>query len=147
MRGIDWAPPVSTAAQAKLTLAIYRGVAGSEQIQAELFLGRAASIPIAISQNTSLPIHRHAVATLGTLQSTIDREGLQNPSVIVVGDVLQGLAAVASGSLSQQKKSLRNLPLENSVAGNVRPAIIHFSRPQRRMFGHPSSHPLAPHPE
>ena len=28
--GIDWAPPVSTAAQAKLTLAIYMGVAGSE---------------------------------------------------------------------------------------------------------------------
>ena len=103
--GIDWAPPVSTAAQAKLTLAIYRGVAGSEQIQAELLLGSAASIPIAISQNTSLPIHRHAVATLGTLRTTIDREGLQSPSVIRVGDVLQGLAAVASGSLSQQKKA------------------------------------------
>ena len=47
--GIDWAPPVSTAAQAKLKLAIYMGVAGSEQIQAELLLGRAVSIPVATS--------------------------------------------------------------------------------------------------
>ena len=47
--GLDWAPPVSTAAQAKLTLAICMGVAGSEQIQAELLLGRAVSIPVATS--------------------------------------------------------------------------------------------------
>jgi len=103
--GTDWALLASTAAQAKLTLVIYMGVAGSEQIQAELLLGLAASTPVAIIQNASLPIQRHAVATLGTLRSTIDREGLQSPSVIVVGDVLQGLAAVVSGSPSQQKKA------------------------------------------
>ena len=126
--GTDWALLASTAARAKLTLVIYMGIAGSKQIQAELLLGLAASTPVAIIQNSSLPMQRHAVATLGTLRSTIEREGLQSPSVIVVGNVLQGLAAVASGSPSRQK-SLKNLSLRNSVAGNVRPAIVHFSRP------------------
>lgn len=103
--GTDWALLASTAARAKLTLVIYMGVAGSELIQAELLLGLAASTPVAIIQNASLPIQRHAVATLGTLRSTIDREGLQSPSVIVVGDVLLGLAAVVTGTPSQQKKA------------------------------------------
>lgn len=38
---------------------------------------------------------RHAVCTLGELQTTIAREGLASPSVIVVGDVMQGLLAAA----------------------------------------------------
>jgi uroporphyrin-III C-methyltransferase len=46
---------------------------------------------VAVIQNASLPSQRHAVATLGELHSTIERERLQSPSVIVVGDVLTGL--------------------------------------------------------
>ena len=103
--GADWALLASTAAQAKLTLVIYMGVAGSEQIQNELLKGLAASTPVAIIQNASLPTQRHAVASLGSLRSTIEREGLQSPSVIVVGDVLQGLAAVASGAVRAQKQA------------------------------------------
>ena len=103
--GTDWALLACTAAQAKLTLVIYMGVAGSEQIQNELLKGLAASTPVAIIQNASLPTQRHAVATLGNLRATIEREGLQSPSVIVVGDVLQGLAAVASSAANQQKQA------------------------------------------
>ncbi len=103
--GTDWALLASTAAQAKLTLVIYMGVAGSEQIQQELLLGLAASTPVAIIQNASLPHQRHAVTTLASLRATIESKGLQSPSVIVVGDVLQGLAAVASSAASQQKQA------------------------------------------
>ena len=103
--GTDWALLASTAAQAKLTLVIYMGVTGSLQIQIELLKGLDASTPIAIIQNASLPTQRHAVATLGSLRATIERDGLQSPSVIVVGDVLQGLAAVASDAASQQKQA------------------------------------------
>jgi uroporphyrin-III C-methyltransferase len=103
--GTDWALLASTAAQARLTLVIYMGVTGSLQIQNELLEGLAASTPIAIIQNASLPTQRHAVATLGSLRATIEREGLQSPSVIVVGDVLQGLAAVASSAARQQKQA------------------------------------------
>ena len=103
--GTNWALLASTAAQARLTLVIYMGVTSSDQIQNELLRGLAASTPVAIIENASLPTQRHAVATLGTLRSTIEREHLASPSVIVVGDVLSGLAAVANDADSQQKQA------------------------------------------
>ena len=103
--GTNWALLASTAHEAKLTLVIYMGVSGSQQIQHELLKGLAASTPVAIIQNASLPAQRHAVATLGSLRSTIEIEGLQSPSVIVVGDVLQGLAAIAINTAPQQKQA------------------------------------------
>ena len=102
--GTNWALLASTAHEAKLTLVIYMGVSGSQQIQQELLKGLAASTPVAIIQNASLSAQRHAVATLGNLRSTIEIEGLQSPSVIVVGDVLQGLAAVAIKTMPKQQK-------------------------------------------
>ena len=104
-KGTDWALLASTSAQAKLTLVIYMGVSGSQQIQDELLKGLAASTPVAIVQNASLPNQRHAVATLGRLRTTIENEGLQSPSVIVVGNVLQGLAAVANATVHRQKQA------------------------------------------
>ena len=106
--GTDWALLATTAARAKLTLVIYMGVTGSEQIQNELLLGLSSSTPVAIIQNASLPTQRHAVATLGSLRATIEQEGMQSPSVIVVGDVLQGLLALsttASTASGQQKQA------------------------------------------
>ena len=55
----------------------------------------SVTTPVAIVHNASLPTQRHAVCTLGELQTTIAREGLASPSVIVVGDVMQGLLAAA----------------------------------------------------
>ena len=101
--GTDWALLASTAAQAKLTLVIYMGVTGSGHIQNELLKGLAASTPVAIIQNASLPTQRHAIATLGNLRSTIESEHLASPSVIVVGDVLQGLVAVANAKAQQKQ--------------------------------------------
>lgn len=106
--GTDWALLASTAARAKLTLVIYMGVTGSEQIQNELLLGLSSSTPVAIIQNASLPTQRHAVATLGNLRATIEQEGMQSPSVIVVGDVLQGLLALSTTTTlasGQQKQA------------------------------------------
>ena len=106
--GTDWALLATTAARAKLTLVIYMGVAGSQQIQDQLLLGLSASTPVAIIQNASLPNQRHAVATLGSLRATIEQEGMQSPSVIVVGDVLQGLLALSTTALAtngQQKQA------------------------------------------
>ena len=103
--GTDWALLATTAARAKLTLVIYMGVTGSQQIQNELLLGLSASTPVAIIQNASLPTQRHAVATLGSLRATIEQEGMQSPSVIVVGDVLQGLLALSTAATSQQKQA------------------------------------------
>ena len=103
--GTNWALLADTAAEAKLTLVIYMGVTGSEQIQKELLAGLSASTPVAIIQNASLPTQRHAVTTLGSLRATIEREHLASPSVIVVGDVLQGLAAVANDAANLKKQA------------------------------------------
>ena len=91
--GTDWRALATTARQARLTLVIYMGVSGVATIQRELMHGLHADTPVAIIQNASLPQQRHAVCTLSELQSTIHREQLTSPSVIVVGDVLQGLLA------------------------------------------------------
>jgi uroporphyrin-III C-methyltransferase len=94
--GIDWQVLAATAHQAKLTLVIYMGMSGAEHIQSELLSGLPADTPVAIIQNASLPTQRHAVTLLVQLRETIERESLQSPSVIVVGDVLQGLLALQS---------------------------------------------------
>ena len=104
-QGTDWALLASTAARAKLTLVIYMGVTAAEPIQNGLLRGLSPSTPVAIIENASLAITRHAVTTLAQLRATIESEQLQSPSVIVVGDVLQGLAAVASGDATQKKQA------------------------------------------
>ena len=70
------------------------GMTSSQHIQDQLLQGLGADTPVAIIQNVSLPTQRHAVTTLGELRATIEREKLQSPSVIVVGDVLRGFGAV-----------------------------------------------------
>jgi uroporphyrin-III C-methyltransferase len=91
--GTDWRALAATARQAKLTLVIYMGVSGAATIQRELMHALHSDTPVAIIQNASLPQQRHAVCVLSDLASTIDAQQLASPSVIVVGDVLQGLLA------------------------------------------------------
>ena len=92
--GTDWRALAATAHSARLTLVIYMGVSGAASIQDELLIGLPAQTPVAIIQNASLPEQRHAVCTLEELHATIQREHLASPSVIVVGDVMQGLLAI-----------------------------------------------------
>ena len=92
--GTDWQALATTAHSARLTLVIYMGVSGAKSIQDQLLGGLPASTPVAIIQNASLAHQRHAVCALGDLQTTILREQLASPSVIVVGDVLQGMLAL-----------------------------------------------------
>ena len=92
--GTDWPALAATARDAKLTLVIYMGVSGSQQIQTELLTGLPAHTPVAVIQHATLPEQRHAVTTLGQLRATIERQGLGSPAVIVVGNVVSGIAAL-----------------------------------------------------
>jgi uroporphyrin-III C-methyltransferase len=94
--GADWRSLAAAARDAKLTLVIYMGVSGSGRIQEELLSALSPSTPVAIVQRASLPDQRQAVTTLGELTATIEREQLASPSVIVVGDVISGVAAMSS---------------------------------------------------
>ena len=90
----DWALLAHTAQQARLTLVIYMGMSGARPLQEGLLQGLSADTPVAVIQHASLPQQRHATATLDQLADTIAHEGLGSPSVIVVGEVLRGLAAL-----------------------------------------------------
>ena len=100
--GTDWPALAAAAQQTKLTLVIYMGISGAEDIQAGLLQGLRPETPVAIIQNASLPEQRHVVCTLGALQQTIAAERLASPSVIVVGDVFSGMLAAASASDRQR---------------------------------------------
>jgi len=91
--GTDWVALSHTAHQAKLTLVIYMGVSSLHSIQSALLQGLPASTPVAIVQHACLPQQREALTTLDQLADTMLREGLQSPSIIVVGDVVQGARA------------------------------------------------------
>ena len=97
--GTDWAALAHAARQAKLTLVIYMGVSGSAEIQDRLLEGLDGGTPVAIIQNVSLTTQRHRVCTLDALHATIVAVGMASPSVIVVGDVMQGQLAAQSAGL------------------------------------------------
>jgi uroporphyrin-III C-methyltransferase len=101
--GTDWRALAATARDAKLTLVIYMGVSSAEHIQAELLTGLGAHTPVAIVQHATLPQQRHAVTTLGQLSATLQAEGLGSPAVMVVGDVVRGVAAVDVGDRRVQR--------------------------------------------
>ena len=94
--GPDWRVLAATAHSARLTLVIYMGVSGAERIQNELLSGLPADTPVAVIQNASLPTQRHIATTLARLSADIGLSGLASPSVIVVGDVMSGLAQTAA---------------------------------------------------
>ena len=105
--GTDWQALAATARDAKLTLVIYMGVSSAAHIQGELLTGLPSSTPLAIIQHASLPQQRHAVTTLGALRTTIEREQLGSPAVIVVGDVVRGIAAVGQPATSTRTADAR----------------------------------------
>ncbi len=90
--GTDWRALATTAHSARLTLVIYMGVSGAERIQNELLTGLPADTPVAVIQNASLPSQRHIATTLARLAADVKLSSLASPSVIVVGDVVKGLA-------------------------------------------------------
>lgn len=95
---VDWAALSQTVAQAKLTLVVYMGMSGAEQLQTSLLQGLASQTPVAVIQQVSLPTQRHVVCTLGELHDTVVRNQMASPSVIVVGDVIQGLRHIEQNS-------------------------------------------------
>ncbi len=94
----DWRALAQTCHAARLTLVIYMGVQMAAQIQAELLAGLPACTPVALVQHATLAQQRHALCELQHLHSTLEREGLGSPAVIVVGEVLQGLLALAEAA-------------------------------------------------
>jgi len=92
----DWATLAATAHAARLTLVIYMGVSGARQIEQGLLSGLPGHTPVALVQHASLPTQRQAFTTLAQLHATLVREELGSPCIMVVGDVVRGMACAAS---------------------------------------------------
>ena len=92
--GTDWRALAHTARQAKLTLVVYMGVAAAPRIQDELLHGLAADTPVAIVQDATLPSQRQALCTLDCLHQTLTEQRMASPCVLLIGDVLRGLASL-----------------------------------------------------
>lgn len=92
----DWPAIAQMAHQARLTLVIYMGVSGLHGIEAGLLCGLPADTPVAVVQDVGRASQKHVVATLAALGRSVVDGGFRSPSVIVVGDVLQGLAAATN---------------------------------------------------
>ena len=90
--GTDWKALAATAHSARLTLVIYMGVSGAQRIQDELLTGLPGATPVAVIQNATLATQRHITTTLGRLADAIVDSGMASPSIIVVGDIIGGVA-------------------------------------------------------
>jgi uroporphyrin-III C-methyltransferase len=78
--------------------------------------GRHPATPAACIQDATTPRQRTAVATLGTIADVADREGIESPVVIVVGDV----AAFGQRSAGLGSRSSRGGWVTTSPAQDVR---------------------------
>ena len=101
--GTDWKALAATCAQAKLTLVIYMGVSGVRRIQDELLTGLPARTPVAVVQDASLTSQRQLVTHLGALADSVERASMGSPAVIVIGDVVKGLAQVLADEARQSR--------------------------------------------
>lgn len=91
---LHW-PTLGAAAAQGLTLVIYMGVSAVDTLQAGLLQALPASTPAAIVQHASLPQQRQLVCTLGTLAARVRSDRFGSPAIVVVGDVLRGMASLA----------------------------------------------------
>lgn len=94
----DWRALAATVRDARLTLVIYMGVAGMARIQQELLDGLPGETPVAVVQHATLPHQKHIVTSLGRMQSDLATAGLGSPAVIVIGDVVRGVAAASTSA-------------------------------------------------
>jgi uroporphyrin-III C-methyltransferase len=92
--GPDWPLLSRTAAQAKLSLVVYMGVSGVQQISSGLLTGLPAATPVAVVQHASLPQQRVHHTTLGALADDVITFKLQSPSVLLIGDVFAAQQAL-----------------------------------------------------
>lgn len=92
-------PDVDWAAVAGLdgTLVILMGVASLEEVAGALIEhGRSPETPVAIVENGTLPDQRTTTGTLADIAEIASSVGVSSPAVIVVGDVVDVAAGVAS---------------------------------------------------
>lgn len=88
--GVDWTPDAwRKLATATDTLCVLMGMRRLEEISKALVQGgRPPTTPVAVIQWGARPEQRVLVSSLGRVAEEVRREGLTNPAVIIVGEVV-----------------------------------------------------------
>ena len=115
---IHW-PTLAACAAQGMTLVIYMGMTTIQNLQRGLLQGLPAHTAVAVVQHASLPQQRTVVCTLSDLVDVVKREQLGSPSIIIVGDVLSGLAQVTASANSHASSA-------------AAPETKHFASPKSR---------------
>ena len=89
---LHW-PTLAAAAAQGLTLVVYMGVQRLALIQAGLLGTLRADTPAALVQHASTPQERRLLTTLGQMKADAEQAGIGSPAILIVGDVLKGVAA------------------------------------------------------
>jgi len=92
------------------TIAIYMGVANLPYIREQLLkYGKSPSTPLAIVQWGTLSIQKTVVATLGTVLDVIKKQPIENPSMVIIGEVVHLREKISwFESISEKQYSLVN---------------------------------------
>ncbi len=95
---VDWEMLGRTAHSCRLTLVIYMGVNTALDLQNALIKSMPPDTPFAAVQNASLANQQSVTGPLHALHALIQSAAISSPAIIVVGDVLQGLADLCKES-------------------------------------------------
>jgi uroporphyrin-III C-methyltransferase len=99
---LDW----NALAKTGTTLVIYMGLANLAGIVSGLRdAGMAASMPVAVVQNGTLPTQRSVVSQLDQVVEAVACEALASPALVVVGEVVR-FAAVRSSNEGNEMQEL-----------------------------------------
>jgi uroporphyrin-III C-methyltransferase len=90
-------PTLAAAAAQGLTLVVYMGIAQLDAICRGLAASLPANTPAALVQSASSADERRLVSTLGCIAQDARAAGIGSPAILIVGDVLRGVAAERNG--------------------------------------------------
>ena len=104
--GSEHEPDWAALAQSGLTLVIYMGVARVQRLVDALRQGGLAdATPAAVISAAHTPRQRHALCSLATLASTLAREALPSPAILVIGDVVRAAPMFAGLALPAAQRA------------------------------------------
>lgn len=98
----DWQQVGASAQALGLTLIIYMGISRIGTVQQGLAQSLPGSTPVAIVKNASRANQQQCTTTLERLAHTVSEQGLGSPAIVIVGNVLLGMAQCMPGAVPEQ---------------------------------------------
>ena len=104
------------AIQANTTVVILMGMGSLKKIADQYGLAGKSDTPAAIIQNGSLPDQQIRAASIGELPAIADAEGLKNPAIIVIGEVVRFYEAHQLSLGSENVRAQETRPEDLKIA-------------------------------